>query len=633
MSFYFPLGLLGLIGIPILIIIYIIKSKYTEQTIASTYLWELSEKFLKKRKRISPLTGILTLILQILAVIAASLLVAHPVFIIPESANDIYFILDGSASMNIVQGGSTRFEKAQERINGIIDSSLGGSSYTLVFVRDTADISFEGVTDKEQAKSNVRNLKSSWSEGECAQAMDIAQSYFNKNRSAVIYLVSDKPYDVRNMNYIDVSSAESNYSISCQPLDNSKKVKGSVISYTSDATLKVELAYNYSRDAAYEKVEDVQLQVERGVPAEFEFEAAMTYYSLRVRITNGDALSADNTVILYKQASAQSRNVVLVSESKDDLYIRNAIIGAGGVPTENMTTITPKQYADRQANGTLEKAELYVFNGNAPKVLPKNAAVWLIDAIDGTNTETGISFRDYEEPRDEPGTGPNSYYVPQYIKPATVQEKQLMQDVIQREMTVRRYAIYNAPRFTTILQVGSHPLISAGLNKNNDRQVVFAFKIGDSNFGMRDDFLILVRNLMNYSLPSVLDQTIYTCGDVMNVNVVPNCESIVVTSPSGTDTTLDTVGNDSCQVKLTETGTYTVKVKRTDRDEEIISLFSGVPESESSSQGGGDLYLSGEREYNYSDGFYDDLLAFFIAIGVLLLADWGIYCYEQHQLR
>ena len=47
MSFLYPLGLLGLIGIPILIIIYIIKTKYTEQTVASTYLWLLSERFLK----------------------------------------------------------------------------------------------------------------------------------------------------------------------------------------------------------------------------------------------------------------------------------------------------------------------------------------------------------------------------------------------------------------------------------------------------------------------------------------------------------------------------------------------------------------------------------------------------------
>ena len=163
MSFYFPLGLLGLLGIPVLILIYVIKSKYTEQTIASTYLWELSEKFLKKRKPVSKLTGILTLILQMLAVIAASLLIAHPVFTMRNSANDIYFILDGSASMNMQQDGSTRFDRAKDKINGIIDDSLSGSSYTLVFVRDTVNVAFEGVTQKQQAKSDVAALGAGWS--------------------------------------------------------------------------------------------------------------------------------------------------------------------------------------------------------------------------------------------------------------------------------------------------------------------------------------------------------------------------------------------------------------------------------------------------------------------------------------
>ena len=636
MSFYFPLGLLGLIGIPILIIIYIIKSKYTEQTIASTYLWELSEKFLKKRKPISRLTGIITLILQILAVTAAALLIAHPVFIVPDSANDIYFILDGSASMNIQQGGSTRFEKAQEKINGIIDDSLGGSSYTLIFVRDTAEV-FETVTDKEQAKSNVNNLSAGWSAGDCSLAMDIAQDYFDINKSAVIYLVTDKPYDVKNMTLVNVSSGEGNSSISCEPIKSSSTVKGSVTSYDSDRTLTVEVAYNTEIGGAYTKCGEVQVQATAGEPAEFKSElqadVVKSFYSLKLSIVNGDALKADNTVILYKEASAQSRHVVIVSDLKDTLYIKNAIRFAGGVPADNIVTLETEQYIKKQSNGTLDKAELYVFNGYSPATLPKNAAVWLLDAINGTSTEAGVTFRDYEEPRDTEGEG--SYYTAEYIRPSSTQEKELLLDVVKRTVTVRKYAVYNVgtSRFTTVMKVGGNPLISVGLNKNNDRQVVFAFRIGDTNFGMTDDFLILTRNLLEYSLPSVVSETVYTCGEIMNVNVVPNCESIVVTSPSQKDTTLDTYGNDSCQVQLGETGTYTIRVKRTNRDDEIISVYACVPVEESASKGGGELYLSGEREYDYSDGFYDDLLAFFIAIAVLLLADWGIYCYEQHQLR
>ena len=73
MRFLYPLGLLALIGVPLLIIIYILRSKYNEQTVPSTYLWTLSEKFFKRRNPFSGLTGIISLILQILMVVRQDL--------------------------------------------------------------------------------------------------------------------------------------------------------------------------------------------------------------------------------------------------------------------------------------------------------------------------------------------------------------------------------------------------------------------------------------------------------------------------------------------------------------------------------------------------------------------------------
>ena len=69
MNLIYVLGLLALLAIPIIIFIYIIKNKYTEQTISSTYLWTLSEKFIRKRIPINRLVGILSLILQIIALL------------------------------------------------------------------------------------------------------------------------------------------------------------------------------------------------------------------------------------------------------------------------------------------------------------------------------------------------------------------------------------------------------------------------------------------------------------------------------------------------------------------------------------------------------------------------------------
>lgn len=123
MSFLYPLGLLGLIGIPILIIIYIIKNKYTEQTIASTYIWKLSERFLKRKKPISKLRGLISLILQCLIVLFLSFLISSPSLIIKGGASDYCFIVDGSASMNKKENGNTRFNLAKDEVEKLISES------------------------------------------------------------------------------------------------------------------------------------------------------------------------------------------------------------------------------------------------------------------------------------------------------------------------------------------------------------------------------------------------------------------------------------------------------------------------------------------------------------------------------
>ncbi len=628
MSFYYPLGLLGLLGIPIIILIYIIKSKYTEQTVASTYLWELSEKFLKKRKKISRLTGIVSLILQLLVVLTASLLIAHPVFFVPDSANDIYFILDGSASMNMQSGESTRFEKAQKEINSVIDNSLGGSTYTLIFVNDALSVPFEGITDREQAKANVKSLSAGWGAADCVSAINFAQAYFEANSSAVFYLVTDKNYDT-NMELIDVSNGENNYALyeyGYKYNEDGLCGTGKVVAYRRDVTLTVEMLV--TADGGEEvKVAQTSVSATAGVPADFEVQAEdLSFTSLKFRISDGDALEEDNTVVLYDEAKSQDRKVLLIDNTDDGAYLRNAIASSGKAEVD---VVSPQKYLETPAIGY----GMYVFNGYTPAKLPKNAAIWLINAVDGSGEDSGISYRGTQVPRDE--TGPNSYFVPQYSTGSSTQEKQLTNGLVRREVAVRQYARYGVPRnFISVMSVGGDSIISAGYNENNDREVVFAFEIGDSNLGMLDDFLILVRNLMNYSFPSVIDSTVYDCGDIMNVNVVPGCQNIVVTSPSGKSTTLDTADSSVCEFNLTETGTYSISVKlENSRDDTVVYAYSCVPESESRSEGGGAVNLSGERTYEFSDGFYDKLLAFFIIITLLLLADWGVYCYEQYQLR
>ena len=206
MRFIYPLGLLGLLGIPVLIIIYIIKNKYTEQIVPSTYLWNLSEKFLKKKKPISLISGIISLVLQILAVIIVSVLIAKPVITLPNTAKDYCFIIDGTGSMNFETNDTTRMEIGKIKIEELIESSKNGSSYTLIYVGATSRVVYENLSNKDKAIEMLSKLQPSGVTVGLTGIINHVQNYYNENKSLETYFVTDKDYTSSNINIINVSN-------------------------------------------------------------------------------------------------------------------------------------------------------------------------------------------------------------------------------------------------------------------------------------------------------------------------------------------------------------------------------------------------------------------------------------------
>ena len=79
MSWLTPLGFLGLIGIAILILIYILKPNYQQKFISSTFVWELSLKYRRKKIPINKFRNILLFICQILVITSCAFILAQPV--------------------------------------------------------------------------------------------------------------------------------------------------------------------------------------------------------------------------------------------------------------------------------------------------------------------------------------------------------------------------------------------------------------------------------------------------------------------------------------------------------------------------------------------------------------------------
>ena len=118
-----PLGLLGLIGIPILIIIYIIKPKYHEKKISSTFIWRLSLKYRKRKIPLQWLQRSLLFFVQVLIIGLTALLLARPLMKVSAEDGEKVVILDVSASMNSTDGSTTRLDRAIEALTDLADKT------------------------------------------------------------------------------------------------------------------------------------------------------------------------------------------------------------------------------------------------------------------------------------------------------------------------------------------------------------------------------------------------------------------------------------------------------------------------------------------------------------------------------
>lgn len=621
MSFLYPLGFLALIGIPILILIYIIKNRYTEQTIAATYLWTLSEQFLKRRIPINRITGIINLILQILAVILISIILAHPVISLPNAANAYCFILDGSGSMNIVQDGKPRFDQGKEKIVELIAGSMPGSTYTLIFAGNTTDTLFENLSDKERAIDEVNKLTVAYKENQLTDAVNIAQRFFNNYPYALTYLVTDKNFNqTENVNLINVSAPVENYSLSnldYRLTEGQLQVTGSVTSYTSDATLTLNLYYDGSDQVyATQKIEVKGRDEENNLhPANFEFMCnQQDFASIKVEIAEEDSLALDNQVDIFNVKHENISRTLLVSDTP--FLMQAALIAAGNtqVDVKKTTEYDPEQTG----------YGLYIFESFTPEEMPREGAVWFV------NPQKSIEGGNFSYQLETEAISPAKFSTS-----TSTLVRTLLEGVSKRDFELYRYSKLGlGGKFTTLISCDGNPILFIGTNKYGNREAVFAFDIKDSAlYSLFVDSPIIVSNLLAYSFPEVINNTSYVCGETLQVNMVADCKSIRIESPLGNINYPDTSTAIS-EYELNEVGAYKVFLIMKDDSERLVNVYSSLPVNERAPDVIGESFIiAGTPEVSALNGIIDNLLIIFIILAVIAVADYGVYCYEQYQLR
>ena len=625
MSFMYPLCFLALLGIPAIILIYIIKSQYTEQTINSTYIWTLSEKFLKRRNPLSGLTGIIALILQLLMILLITLALVHPMITLKNKAHDYCFVLDASESMNMETDGKTRFERGKDEIEKIISSSKKGSQYTLVYATGEATTVFEDIGDKKNAIKLLDELEPSYVDSNIADAMLIAQGYFNENPAVRSYLITDKTYRMhQNVEIVNVAKSENNCGIKDIKAEVRTEnngtinlyVEGVLNSYKRAETLKVALYINGEEKPVSRMTHIVAM----GADYKFSFPPIKldtpTYSEVRVVIENEDALADDNVAVFYNIKNEKQYKTILVSETP--FFFQAAFDAVGDY---EMAVVTPEEYEKSYIGASFG---LYIFDSYTPAELPKSGAVWMINSAKSL-ANTGFNYRAdvlLEEPvRLEKSESTQS----------TV--KNILEGVITSDIYTINYRRYSASGdYITILSTNGVPLLMVGENSHGNPMVVFAFSLHDSNIALTGDFVNLVNNLLEYSFPNVLSETYFTAGKTIEISTVANCESIKITSPLGEVKYLDTSTTKN-EITLSEIGTYTVEVNAggTIREHKLFS--QAMIEERQPSVVETNFSIVGQPSKKGLDAEFDPTIIIFILIILIFAADWMVYMYEKRQLR
>ena len=628
MTFLYPIGLLGLIGIPLLIIVYLIKNRYTEQTVASTFLWRLSERFLKRRNPLSKITGIIGLILQLLLVLVVSLAVAHPTVILKGAAYEYCFILDGSASMNMSADGVTRFELAKDEISDVIRDAGNGSTFTVVLVGETTEVIIEKSDDPIKVRDRLSVLSPSAATVAYSEAIGIAQGYFDENPALRTYLVTDTDYaECENVTLINVARTENNVSLEdvkyVKSGKNTVTVSGNVVSYGADRVVDVTV----HSDSSDEILGETKVQAFKDEPTRFTFSLELSeFYSITVRIPTEDALSLDNVATVYDIESENSYNALLISDAP--FLIESAVNALSNADIKVISVEAYEREEERMLalDKTVSGYSLYIFDGYTPKQLPKDGSVWLL-GVDSNVEGSGFSVQG--EVVLEGGGDVIS------LTTSTLSTvRKLTEGMIGNEITIAKYmkcGLYSD--FITLYSYRGNPVVFTGMNAYGNREVVFTFNIHDSNMTLFIDYLALLGNLLDYSFPEVIEATEYYCGDTAEINVISGCESIRVESPDGEIVYTD-ISKAVSEFELTEVGEYKITVNVSGAERPAYYIYSSVPKEERRPVASEDyIGIQGEASEVGSDGRYDPSALLLILAALLFTAEWMVYCYDKYQLR
>ncbi len=532
MPFTTPLALLGLLFVPAVIAMYLLKLRRDEAVVPSTLLWTRLVADVEANAPWQKLRRSLLLLLQLLLVIALALLAARPFLERPAGlARDIVLVMDTSASMAATDVVPDRLTAAKQvAIDALKDLPTGGKVSVIAADR-SARIVVNESTDLARVRQAIDTIPITRTRGDLGDALELASKLAARSGDAQVLVATDaalatKPTARVNarIKVLSVGRERKNQAIVALAVRTSPSAVTRSV-FVSIANLDLEVASRRLElwgDDRLIEVRDVRLEAQAHADIIVD-DLPRDVRTVEVRLVGADAAvtTQPDQLAVDDRAWAvippdRTRLILIVGQG--DPYLETAL---SFLPDVELFGVTPAEYGPRTERSDGRPWDLVIFEDYLPATLPRTPVLAIapprtsaLGEVAGKLTNPGIGTLDPDEP------------VLRYVDLSTTHISEAV------KLTPPSWArtIVPGPR--------GAPLLYAG-NRDGVNAAVLAFEPRRSDLPLQVAFPILLANLTGELLgASTAPTEAVDPGSPVELRIPVGAVGLTVTRPDGTSSEL-----------------------------------------------------------------------------------------------
>jgi hypothetical protein len=419
MSFLAPLALAGLLFLPVVVAMYLLKLRRDEAKVPSTLLWQRLVSDVEANAPWQRLRRSLLLLLQLLLVLILAFLAARPFIERPAGlAGDVVLVIDTSASMQATDSVPTRLDAAKTAAIDALRELPGGAKVSVIAAGRTARVIANGTSDLGNVKQAINAIPPTSDIGDLGDALRLASALAARSGDAEILVATDAALATppsgtlqAPVRVLQVGREAKNEAIVALAVRTAPSGL-SHSAFISIANLGLQMAERRVQLYADGVLRDSRVlvldplrQTDISIDDIDDPDNPASVIEVRLVAADETSTAAPDPLAVDDRAWAivppeQERNVLLVSEG--DPYLETAL---SYLPGTNLFGVAPDRYpADaRRTDGT--DWDLIIFEGFLPDELPATPILAIaptasspLGTVTGTLTNPGIGSLDTSDP-------------------------------------------------------------------------------------------------------------------------------------------------------------------------------------------------------------------------------------------